>query len=168
MRAMKASSTGLALAALLAGCTSTPDRYPSLAMRDFETRLPEPADNATSTSAPVTRAADSAQIAAIRGAAEASFAGFVREQASTAALVGRARGQAADSNLRGEAVVALADLSSRRSAIFVQLAELDLLASKSAIEFMATDEIHAARDDVAAMIAKQDTVLAALWAEMGQ
>lgn len=111
---------------------------------------------------------DSAQIAAIRQAAGATFAAFARGQASAAASVGRARGQSADSNLRGQALVALADLSSRRSATFVHLGELDMLAGASAVAYKPTEEIDAARDDVAAMIAQQDKVLAALWAEMGQ
>lgn len=156
------------MAVWLAGCTSTPGRYPSLALREFETRPAEPDATAINAAPQLVQPADSAEIAAIKQAAETAFAGFARKQAGTAALVRRARGQSADSNLRSEAVVALADLSTQRSAIFLQLAELDLLAAESAIAYKATQQVDAARTAVAAMIAEQDKVLAALWAEMGQ
>lgn len=160
-----ASFTGLMMVVWLAGCASTPGRYPSLAMRDFETRPPgvsEPVDPA-----PIPQAASSAQIAAIRAAAESAFANFTRQQPGAAAIVSRARGQSLENDTRGRAIVALADLSTQRSATYVHLGDLDQLAAQGTVDYKRTDAIDAARSEVAAMIAQQDKVLADLWAEMG-
>lgn len=160
---------GVLMAATLAGCAGAGSRYPSLALRDFE-RQPLAAAAAASTAAPLPEApvVDSARVAAIRSAAETAFADFARQQASTAALVGRARGQSAESDARARALVALADLSSRRSATFVHLGDLDLLAAESALAFGAGGEVQAARGAVLAMVEQQDRALATLWTEMGQ
>jgi len=166
---LRVLSLGLLMATGLAGCAGAGSRYPSLALRDFETRPFAAAAAPSQTSPlPAPRPVDLTRVAAIRDEARGTLAGFTRQQAGTATLVGRARGQSPDSEARGRALVALADLASRRSATFVHLGDLDLLAADAAIDFGMTKEIEAARAEVLGMVEQQDRALAALWTEMGQ
>jgi hypothetical protein len=167
MRVHLASLAGLMMAVGLAGCAGGSGRYPSLALRDFETR-PFTAAASTVPPLPEPRPVDSARVAAIRAAAQTSFAEFSRQEPGAATLVGQARGQPLEADARARALVALADLSSRRSATVVPLGELDLLAADTAIEFGTMQEIEAARSDVLTMLEQQDRALSALWTEMGQ
>jgi hypothetical protein len=157
------------MAAGLAGCVGAESRYPSLALRDFETSpLAAAATASGAVPLPEPRPVDTARIAALRAAAETSSAEFSRREPSAATLVARARGQSAESDARARALVALADLSSRRSATFLHLGDLDLLAADTAIDFGWTQNIEAARSDVLTMVEQQDRALSALWTEMGQ
>jgi hypothetical protein len=168
MRRQVASLTGLLMAVCLTGCASTAGRYPSLALRDFETRPQEASAAGAIAPQPLPPPVDPARIAAIRSAAQTAFGGFTRQQDDTAAMVSRARGQSIETDARSRALAALAELSSLRSATFVQLGDLDLLAANTAIEFGVTEDIDAARREVLAMVDQQDKVLGTLWLEMGQ
>ncbi len=160
---------GLVGAASLAGCVGNSDRYPSLALREFETRTdPAPLQQPEETQPPIAEAASAAQIAAIKTAAETAFGQFTRLQPNVATMVRQARGQSVESNARARALVALADLNGQRSATYVHLGDLDQLAAAGTTQYQRTEKIDAARREVTAMIAQQDQVLTALWAEMGQ
>jgi alkylhydroperoxidase family enzyme len=121
-----------------------------------------------STPLPPSAPLDTARIAALQQSAEDAFARFTRQQPAAAALVARARGQSAESDARARALVALADLTTFRSATFVPLGELDALAADAAADFGETAPIAAAQARVLAMIAQQDASLGAMWGELGQ
>ncbi len=163
-----ASWAGTILAAgIIAGCAGSADRYPSLALRAAETRpgaaaALEPQRPAAPEPAPT----DPARLAALRSAAQGADARFARQQTGTAALVTRARGQPIESDARARAVVALAELSSLRSATFGPLGDLDLLAADRAAALARSDAIDTLRSEVLAMIARQDAILSALWTEL--
>lgn len=146
----------------LAGCVGDNSRYPSLALRDFETR-PAPAASgvagAGDAQTPIPMAASAAQIGAIMTAAETAIAGFSRLQPIAANMVRQARGQSMESDARARAMVALADLNSQRSATYVHLGDLDQLAATGTAQYQRTDAIDAARSELAEEIARQDMVL---------
>ncbi|MGY6552592.1 MAG: hypothetical protein ACXIT4_11995 [Erythrobacter sp.] len=163
----------IAITALLAltGCVDASSRYPSLALRDFETRpfgpaatSSEPAADAAVTAPPAV--IDRAGIMAILAAAQDSSARFAAQQPAAQRMVANARGRSVESDAQARAIVALADLSSLRSRTLVQLGELDMLIAASANMFAPTADIEAARSDVLAMIEQQNAVMTALWAEM--
>lgn len=169
MNVRNAILTLLTATAMLGGCADAIGRYPSLALREFETRrLAAPVEPPPAPAAPSPNSADSAPIAAIRAAAETAFTSFTAQQASAASVISRARGQSVESDAGSRALAVLADLSTLRSVTFVQLGDLDLLAADRAVLYESTDEIDAARSDVAAMIHQQDRVLANFRAEIGQ
>ena len=158
-------------ALVVTACAGSADRYPSLALRDFERRSVVGAAPASPPAAPAAAglsADESARIAALVTRAEQCEAAFARQQAGSAALVRRARGQGRDSAARATALVALADLTTLRSATFLPLGELDLLAAEAAANNRDTASIAAAQTAVLAQIARQDAALSALWQELGQ
>ncbi len=174
MRARFALFTGLVGALALAGCAGDGSRYPSLALREAERRTfvvaqaPDPLAPAQVAPPAVTTPAELAQLGALRQAAESASAAFARKQPGAAALVARARGQGPDSTARAAALVALTDLATERSATFVPLGELDRLAAEAAGAYRETAAITTAQAAVAALVAKQDAALDALWRELGQ
>jgi hypothetical protein len=167
----KGSVAALTGALAVAACAGGADRYPSLALRDFEKRtsaVAAPISPPAAPAAPSLPAAERARIAALVTRAEQSAAAFAKQQPESIALVRRARGQGGDSAARAAALVALADLTALRSATFVPLGELDLLAAEASANYGDTAPIAAAQTAVLAQIARQDAALSALWQELGQ
>lgn len=160
-------SAGLAGSLALSGCASGAGPYPSLALRDAERRPYVPASVPVTPVAPPTPA-DTTRIAALRQQAETAFDAFAQKQPGAANLVARARGQGMESDARARALVALADLTSLRSATFVPLGELDLLAAEAAAAYGETAPITAAQTAVLALVERQDAALGSLWGELGQ
>ncbi|WP_324075020.1 MAG: hypothetical protein RSE14_00100 [Erythrobacter sp.] len=155
----------LPLIAVLSGCAGSDSRYPSLAMRPFETAAPpaavEPAP------APIRPLADPAQLAALMERAMAADTAFTGQQPTAAALARAASGQPVESNARARALVAMADLASKRGATSSVLADLDQLAAASATSFAPAQDIEAVRTRVAALVAGQDAAMTRLWEVIG-
>lgn len=147
---------------LLAGCASDPDRYPSLAIRDFERvegqfavgggipSLPQPAAPAPATVA---------RVGALLEEANQTHRSFLDSVNETERLLAAARGLDAESNLWSEAQVALAVLDTRRALVASRLADLDLLLADTSLAYEQLDEIEAARTAVEALTAEEDRIL---------
>jgi len=161
-------SAGLALA--LPACTASGD-YPSLARRDAErvSGIAEPV--APQPPPPSSAAPPSAQLEArlegLVGQARAAHARFSGSRQRTERLIAAAGGAPIASESWSVASVALADLESARSNAMVALAELDQLYAAERIEHFESESsvakaIARARDEVSAMVAEEDAVLARL------
>ncbi|WP_143737033.1 hypothetical protein [Erythrobacter tepidarius] len=150
----------------LAACASGEPRYPSLALRPFETAPP-----ATTPSSPAeaTRPlASPAALAQLAARAIAADAAFTSQQPTASRLARAAYRQPVESDARARALVAMADLAAQRAATSAVLAELDQLAADSAISFAPGQEIEATRSRVLTLVQAQDAAMARLWEEMGQ
>jgi hypothetical protein len=155
----------LPLVAALSACASEDTRYPSLAMRPFET-APPPADTAP-VPEPTRPLADSTQLAALVSRAVSADAEFARQQPVAAQLARAAAGQSVESNARARALVAMADLAAKRGATSAVLADLDGLAANSAVTLAPTQDVEAARAQVLALVTGQEAAMARLWDVMG-
>jgi hypothetical protein len=156
----------LPLTAALCACAGGDGRYPSLAMRPFETAPPLAPPPPP---APPTRPlADRAALGELVGRAVSADDAFARQQPAAAALARTAAGQSVESDARARALVAMADLAARRGATAAVLADLDRLVADSAVIFAPTEEVEAARTRVLALVEGQDAAMARLWETMGQ
>jgi hypothetical protein len=155
----------LPLIAVLGACAAGDTRYPSLAMRPFET-APPPADTAP-VGEPTRPLADGGQLATLISRAVSADAGFARQQAAATQLARAAAGQSVESNARARALVAMADLTAKRGATSAVLADLDGLAANSAVSFAPAQEIEIARAQVLALVNRQEAAMARLWEVMG-
>lgn len=156
----------LPLMAGLGACASSDARYPSLAMRPFETA---PAAAAPEPPAEPTRPlAGPAALAELAVRALAANEAFTSQQPAAARLARAAFGQPVESNARAAALVAMADLAAKRGATTAVLAELDRLAADSAVTFAPAQEIEATRARVLTLVEGQDAAMARLWEDMGQ
>lgn len=162
-------SCGALAFALLSGCAGDSGQYPSLAIRDAERvvgqYVPASADDAASPVQPIASQQDIAQL--VEQAAE-SHRAFLAAQSSTSRLVSGARGTGADSDARAQALVALADLTSKRSNTAIALADIDLLAAKGSTEFASSSDLSAAQTLVVDLVDQQDRALARLWGQLEQ
>lgn len=153
------------LVALLSACVAGHDRYPSLALRPFETGAapiltPEPP-------LPIRPATPAARLAELRGAAASSDSAFSAREGDAARLARAAAGQPFESEARAAAMVAMADLDSKRAATAGTLATLDGLAAEAAGALSPDPAVVAAQGEVAALLARQDEAIARLWKVMG-
>ena len=158
----------LPLIAALPACAAGDDRYPSLAMRPFETGVatPSPAPP-PAPSVPIRPVADPAMIAALRDRANAAHAAFLASESTAQRLAGSAAGLPVENNTRAAALVAMGDLSSRRGVTSAVLADLDLLAADAATMLNPDPALTAAQAEVAALVAREDAGMARLWEMMG-
>ncbi len=157
----KPAIPALLLPALLAGCASAPNDYPSLATRDAERmagRFEPPQPYVPPPPLPATLG----QLGALEHAADAAHAAFLAEAPRARTVVQAARGAAAGSEAWARAEVALASLISARSATTVPLADLDRLAVDAAVDGRQTAPIIAVRDAVEAQVAAEDATIAQL------
>lgn len=155
----------LPLIAALSACAGSDNRYPSLAVRPFETAAPPAAEQPAP--APIRPLADPAQLAALMERAVAADTAFTGQQPAAAVLARAASGQPVESNARARALVAMADLASKRGATSAVLADLDQLVANSATSFAPAQDIEVARNKVAALVASQDAAMTRLWEVIG-
>jgi len=151
------------LVAALTGCAADAGRYPSLAMRPFESG-PAPETPAPPVIRPATPAA---RLAELRGAATASHAAFLAREDDAGRLVRGAAGQPFESASRAAALVALADLDSKRGATAGTLAALDTLAAEAAAALSPDPALRQTQTEIAALLAREDEGIARLWKAMG-
>lgn len=157
---------GLAgLLAALSACSSADGRYPSLALRSFETATPT--TTAPVADEPIRPLTSDAAIAALVTRARAAHGAFTGQQSEAERRARAAAGQSIESNARAAALVAMADLSSQRGATSAVLADLDLLMVEASIALAPDPALASARAEVAALLDGEDAVIAQLWAVMG-
>lgn len=158
-----------ALALSLSACAGGDGRYPSLALRPFETvgvaEAPPPPPPASSSIRPVV---DTARLTALRDKALAAHAAFAAQERVAAPLARAAAGQPAESNARAAAIIALADLRSRRGATSSALADIDLLHAEGATALTPDPALSAVQAEVTALLAREDAMLAQLWQVIGR
>lgn len=154
----KAAIAGLALS--LSACAGGDGRYPSLALRPFETA---PVAETPQPPPPIRPPFDPVRLAALRDRATAAHAAFESQQRIAAPLARAAVGQSMESNARAAALVALADLRSKRGATAAVLADLDLLTAEAATALAPDPALTAVQSDVTALLVREDEALAQLW-----
>ena len=149
------------LAFLLSACAADRSTYPSLARRDAERMV--------GTIAPAPPASESApspdlvaHLSQLTAQANSAHARFTARAPRARALSGAARGAAMGSDSWASAAIALADLESARSDAMIALADLDALYAAARVEGNDVAAITATRDQVSALIAAEDGVLAEL------
>lgn len=164
MRACLKNLAVLLLVAGLSACAGGTVRYPSLALRPFETATVTPPVQPVE---PIRAIVSSAAITALRDTGLRAHQSFTRQQSAAEPLARAAAGRSVESNARAAALVAMAELASARGQTSGVLADLDLLAVEAATTFAPLAEIEAARAEVAALVASEDAAMARLWEMMG-
>lgn len=155
------------LAVLAAGCSSSSDQFPSLAVREAE-RLTgqftpaQPGEPAPTYSVP------SSQIDAALATARAAHQRFIAARPGAQASARGARGSAVGTSPHSLALIDLADLSTYHSETSIALAALDRLEAQAATLFAPTDAVKAAQAEVAALIGTQDETLESLDRELAR
>lgn len=152
----------LAIAPLAACATS--DDYPSLARRPIE-RVSGSAEAAPPMAEPAPAPISpevSGRLAALVAKAQTSDAKFSAREAEARRRVGAARGAAVGSEAWSVAMVAVAALESARSDTMIALADLDAIYAADMVDAGAAAASSAARDQVIALVARQDAILAGL------
>ncbi len=162
----------LLLAPLLALSACATGQYPSLARRDAEriTRsaevAPPPAEPAPAPPPP--GAGFTTRIAQLVAQAQGAHGRFAARRAATERAIGAAGGAAVASESWSVATVALSGLESARSEAMLALAQLDELYATEAVagteagDMRKAEAAGAAREQVTALIAEEDAVLARL------
>ncbi|MEP2737249.1 MAG: hypothetical protein ABJP34_13240 [Erythrobacter sp.] len=155
----------LAHTMVLGGCAASSDKYPSLAIRDFE-RSPQTAENVAPAATPSqTFTISNSTLASLnqaRGRAQSQHSAFLAALPATRRKVSAARGAGPTSDSWAEAQIALADLISKRSQTAIVLGDVDLLIVETAIAAKGADYPRAIQNEVSAMLASQDRSIAQL------
>jgi hypothetical protein len=153
----------------LAGCASTGDRYPSLAIREAEIREADRVAGefavvppAEPTPLPPIAPETAGRLGQLRAQAATAHQKFLAAVPGTRSAVAAARGSGITDDRWASAQVALADLDSSRSEAAIALGDLDLLFADAALAQELRDEIVVARTEVTGLIAEEDRVLAEL------
>lgn len=163
----------ITISACLAGCASSGDSYPSLAIRDVE-RAQGQFEPVASAQLDVPRvpvdASESLEVrlASLLSEAQASHQVFEANAGTARNRVAVAAGAPIASDAWASAQVALADLDSLRSNTAVPLADLDRLHVAAAVQYEEREAIEQARAQVVALVAEEDAVLAALRGALAQ
>ncbi len=148
-----------AMSALLAGCVGASERYPSLAIRDFE-RINgtfEPVDPILEPSpAP---AGQGTQLEYLIAQAQTAHNAFMEAVPAARSLVAAIDAKDPESKAWGDAQVALSSLDSHRSQAAIALGDLDLLYANASTDFVEREAIAEARETVIATIVEEDAIL---------
>lgn len=158
------------LAAILSGCASGSDRFPSLALRDFE-RV-EGSFGASDSSASELRPAplgvsQAQEVAQALSEARSRHRRFLELVGPARAKVAAATGTGPEDRRWGLAQVEIAELDSRRAGTAALLADLDRLYADASLSFAERGQIEQARGEVGAMLDQQGRVLEELLALIG-
>ena len=152
------------LFAALSACAAGEGKFPSLAMRPFESGA---VVEAPAPPAPVRPATPPARIAELRSTAAAADAAFTTRESEAVRLARAAAGLPFESKARAAAIVALADLDAQRGKTAGVLATLDMLAAEASGALSPDPAVTAAQSDIAAMVAREDAAIVQLWRVMG-
>ncbi|WJY18839.1 hypothetical protein QQS45_00880 [Alteriqipengyuania flavescens] len=147
----------------LAACAGASTDYPSLAIRDAELRRTGDVDY-SNPAAPL-RALPADQRALLeerRAAALANAAAFRESLGRAQRAVAAASGASVTSDAWAAAQVAVADLSSQRSAMAGPLADIELLYVETYDIGVDASDVERARNELAALQGEQDAAIAAL------
>lgn len=163
MEVAKASLTLLfACAALvLGGCAAGSDKYPSLAIRDFEQA--GVADTAHDIAAPPSL--DAASVTKIRNArdtAQAEHAAFLSALPGVRRKISSTSGLGPNSNAWAEGQIALSTLVSHRNNTALALGNIDAILAEAAGDLINIENARAMQSEVATLVKAQDQALTRL------
>jgi hypothetical protein len=156
---------------VIAACTTSGDRYPSLAIRDVE-RAQGQFEPVASTPLTVPEVVIPAggpladRLAALGAAADAAHRAFLASAPTATRRANAASGAAIGSDAWASAQVALANLDSARSVTAIALGDLDTLMVATAVQAQDVSAIEVVRQQVIAQITEEDEVLARLRAQV--
>lgn len=153
----------------LAACAGSSTEYPSLAIRDVE-RLRTGETDYTNPAAPLAPlpAQVSGRLENLRADALAADAAFADSLARARPLVATARGAPVTARSWARAQVAVADVSSKRSAMALPLADIEKLYVEYYDTGVDAGPIEQVRDNLAARQDEQDRILAGLRAQLAR
>ena len=159
---VSASACGLALILALGACTSTSDRYPSLAIRDVE-RLYGSAQPVEPNPAPPPPAQPSPELAQrliqLQNQATQAHQAFLSALPGTRSHVNAARNAAVASDSWVIAQNSISTLESARARAMVAMADLDQLLLQTETEGGARDAVIAAQAKVNGMVEDENGTL---------
>ena len=154
-------------AATLAGCARDAQSYPSLARRPIErTSADRPVAPASEAPPAPLTAEVLAQADSLLAQAEAADRRFRQLQASASRTVNAAAGATRGSEAWSVGTVALSQLESSRSDLFMAMASLDELYARSVIERRAVEPLAAVRARVQALIDSENQVIRQLGSQL--
>ena len=158
------------LAAILSGCAGGSDRFPSLALRDFE-RV-EGSFGAPDSSASELRPAplgvlQAQEVAQALSEARSRHQRFLELVGPARTNVTAATGTGPEDRRWGLAQVEIAELDSRRAGTAALLADLDRIHAEASLSFAERGRIEQARAEVGTMVAEQSGLLGELLALLG-
>lgn len=153
----------------IAACAGASTDYPSLAIRDVE-RLRSGATDYSNPAAPlvVLPQETANRLAGLRADALAANAAFGRSLARAQPLVATARGAAVSTDRWAAAQVALADLSSQRSAMAAPLTDIELIYADTFDTGVDAASVADARAEITALQERQDETLAGLRSQIAR
>ncbi|WP_128892219.1 hypothetical protein [Erythrobacter sp. HKB08] len=153
----------IAMSVLLAGCATSSEDYPSLALRDFERTGSFTAPDARPTLTPAPLPTDTRErLAALAAQLDQAHARFMEYAPTARRLANQATGTQPGDDRWASAQVAFAALDSERSQSAVVLGDLDLLYADTTLDFVVREEVEAARDASLVKIRQEDAILAEL------
>ena len=161
---------GLIAVAMLGGCAANSDRYPSLAIRDFE-RVQgsfEVAGEAEAFDPPApanpSAVAQAADLVAVARLAHQEFIDLV-PSATEKLLIAESLGPEDYEWTEGQ--LTLAKLDIQRGKVAILLGDLDLMFANASLSYEELGQIEEARDIVRQLVAQEDEILSSL-IESGQ
>ena len=167
---VSASACGLALILALGACTSTSDRYPSLAIREAE-RIHGSAQPVAPAPPPqpVPPSAELAQrLAQLRGEATRSHQAFLSAAPRTRALVNAARGSAVASDPWIAAQASLSGLEVTRNRTMEAMADLDKLLLQAEMEGGAREAVAETQAQVNSLLDEENALVRQLAGSLRQ
>ena len=157
--------TTVVLSALaLSGCAASSDKYPSLALRDFE-KIPASAAAPTTMPAtnvllPAEMSSDAVrQLMAERDSARDAHAAFMSALPNAQRTSSAARGSGPTANIWAEAQLAIAELTVHRSLTAAALANIDELIAQASITQGGLPAETTYQTEVADMVKRQDRAI---------
>ena len=182
---------GTALSAALSACAGASDDYPSLAIREVErvrggfdvppcgecvedaqcvAPSPAPSSMSPPTPAPPPElpASYAQRTAALLADVRAADTAFQSSLATARSRVAAARGAALGTPAWGSAQVALADLTSKRSATAIPVTDLEKLAVEIELEQLPNIQMRDAYQEAVRIIQAQDDALEGLYAQVSR
>jgi len=178
---------GTALSAALSACAGASDDYPSLAIREVERVrggfdvppcgecvedaqcvAPSPAPTPTPAPPPELPTSYAQRTAALLADVRAADAAFQSSLATARNRVAAARGAALGTPAWGSAQVALADLTSKRSATAIPVTDLEKLAVEIELEQLPNIQMRDAYQEAVRIIQAQDDALEGLYAQVSR
>ena len=155
------------VAVLLTGCAADTDRYPSLAIRDFERvqgtfEVADQEEFDPPAPASANKLAEAVDLLSRAKLEHQSFVAFLPEVEQ---LLVAANGLGPEDNAWAEGQMAFAQLNTTRSRLAIILSDLDLMFADTSLSYQELDEIEAARESVRVLVAEEDEILTALISE---
>lgn len=150
-----------ACALFLSGCAASSDKYPSLAIRDFEKTAESSEEASVRRASPLSDRLVS-ELQSARDVAMSGNAAFNSAVPGIRQKLAAARGEGPNSNAWSIAQIALADLSSQRSQTAIALGNIDAILAEASGNLVDIAPHRSIQSEVARILQQQDRTLAQL------